>query len=91
MKQGLFSFIIVDNINSNAQDVSAYWYAAKGAGYEVYICETELKDTKVKGVKLRERSNHFRHARRKIFTDEVNKTLMSLQKSGRIRRVNSPS
>ncbi len=47
VKQGLFSFIIVDNINSKAQDVNAYWYAAKSAGYEVYICETELKDVKV--------------------------------------------
>jgi predicted kinase len=44
VKQGLFSFIIVDNINNKAQDINAYWCAAKSAGYEVYICETDLKD-----------------------------------------------
>lgn len=53
MKQGLFSFIIVDNINSKAQDVNAYWYTAKSAGYEVYICETELKDVKVQSRQFR--------------------------------------
>jgi hypothetical protein len=47
VKQGLFSFIIVDNINNKIKMIEDYWYLAKSAGYEVYVFETSETDPKV--------------------------------------------
>lgn len=47
VRQGLFSFIIVDNINNKVKTIEEYWYIAKCAGYEVYVFETPETDPKV--------------------------------------------